>query len=88
MKKEQECHAMINHMENNLKNEKEILKNNIDKLIILHFNLCMSSTDKLLDVNASDILQALEQSIALLSIELKEIEDYEELIQHEESWTE
>lgn len=75
-------------MENNLKNEKEILKNNIDKLIKLHFNLCMSSTDKLLDVNALDILQALEQSIAHLNKELKDLEDYEELIQHEESWTE
>ena len=74
-------------MGNNLKNEKEILKHNIDKLVILHFNLCMLSTDKLLDVNASDILQALEQSIALLNKEIKDIEDYEELIQHEESWT-
>lgn len=79
---------MINYMENNLKNEKKKLKYSVETLETLLINLYLSSPEKILDVDYPDILEALKQSIALLNKEIKDIEDYEELIQHEESWTE
>lgn len=79
---------MINYMENNLKNEKKKLKYSVETLETLLINLYLSSPEKILDVDYPDILEALKQSIELLNKEIKDIEDYEELIQHEESWTE
>ncbi|MBK7366059.1 MAG: hypothetical protein IPI97_14160 [Nitrosomonas sp.] len=75
-------------MENNLKNEKKKLKYSVETLETLLINLYLSSPEKILDVDYPDILEALKQSIELLNKEIKDIEDYEELIQHEESWTE
>ena len=75
-------------MENNLKNEKKKLKYSAETLETLLINLYLSSPEKILDVDYPDILEALKQSIELLNKEIKDIEDYEELIQHEESWTE
>ena len=79
---------MINYMENNLKNEKKKLKYSVETLEILLINLYLLEPKKILNVDYPDILEALKQSIALLNKEIKDIEDYEELIQHEESWTE
>lgn len=79
---------MINYMENNLKNEKKKLKYSVETLETLLINLYLSSPEKILDIDYPDILEALKQSIELLNKEIKDIEDYEELIQHEESWTE
>ena len=74
-------------MENNLKNEKKKLKYSAETLETLLINLYLSSPEKILDVDYPDILEALKQSIELLNKEIKDIEDHEELIQHEESWT-
>lgn len=74
-------------MDINLKFEKENLIKNIETLETLLINLYLSSPEKILDVDYPDILEALKQSIALLNKEIKDIEDHEELIQHEESWT-
>ncbi len=79
---------MINYMENNLKNEKKKLKYSVETLETLLINLYLLEPKKILNVDYPDILEALKQSIALLNKEIKDIEDYEELIQHEESWTE
>lgn len=73
-------------MDINLKFEKENLIKNIETLETLLINLYLSSPEKILDVDYPDILEALKQSIALLNKEIKDIEDHEELIQHEESW--